>query len=189
MQEENWKQKYLASLDNLEKQEKRGQAIEAVLKQGLTRVALAAQGLDAKLDDDLALLRKILRKDIDLNHLESVVADLTHSVKQLDDQRNDKSAAHSPQKLLTHWLDSLSFPGPLTARIKALRQKIDSTSSLNEMEAPLRELAELVNEALQHEDHPIQSREQGGGFFSRLFGGDSPGKRRSTKVASCAKNW
>lgn len=171
--EENWKQKYLESLDNLEKQEKRWRATESLLKQGLTRVALAAQGLDNKLDGDLDALRKILRKDLDLNHLESVVGDLTQSVKHLDDQRNDKNAAHSPQELLTHWLDSLSFPRELKTRIQSLRKQIDSTNNLTEMETPLRELAELVNEALQHEAYQTQPSAQGGGFFSRLFGGDN----------------
>jgi len=181
MDEENWKQKYLTSLDNLEKQEKRWQATEALLKQGLTRVALAAQGLDASLDDDLALLRKTLRKDIDLQHLENVVNDLTRSVKQLDEHRSDKNTTHSPQELLIHWLDSLSFAESFNVRIKTLRQKIEGTHSLTEMEAPLRELSELVNEALQHKNvasqnspqNGTQQEKQGGGFFSRLFGGDT----------------
>jgi len=181
MDEENWKQKYLASLDNLEKQENKWQATEALLKQGLTRVALAAQGLDVTLDDDLVLLRKILRKDIDLQQLESVVSDLTHSVKRLDEHRNDKNTAHNPQELLTQWLDSLSFPAPLNARINTLRQKIDATHNLTDMEAPLRELSELFNTALQHENgvsqHALQNnneqQKQNGGFFSRLFGGDT----------------
>jgi len=179
MDEENWKQKYLASLDNLEKQENRWQASEALLKQGLTRVALAAQGLNASLDDDLALLRKILRKDIDLQQLENVVSDLTQSVKRLDEQRGDKNIAHSPQVLLTHWLDSLSFPAPFNARINVLRQKIDVTHNLADIEAPLRELSELLNEALKHDSvvsqHVTQNNkeQQSGGFFSRLFGGDT----------------
>lgn len=179
--EENWKQKYLESLDVHEKQEKHWQVTESLLKQGLTRVALAAQGIDSKLDGDLDALRKILRKDIDLNHLESVVDDLTESVKHLDDQRNDRSAAHSPQELLTHWLDSLSFPRELKARIKTLRQKIDSTNNYTEMEAPLRELAQLVNEALQHEDHQTQSSGHGG-FFSRLFSGDGSASHNASSA-------
>jgi len=184
MDEENWKQKYLASLDNLEKQENKWQATETLLKQGLTRVALAAQGLDAALDDDLTLLRKTLRKEIDLRHLESVVNDLTQSVKRLDEYRSDKSTAHSPQKLLTHWLDSLFFPTSFNARIETLRQKIKATQNFTEMETPLRELSELVNEALQHENTVVQhcsqndnqQKKQSSGFFSRLFGGDTHNK-------------
>ena len=178
MSEENWKQKYLDSLDKLEKKEKTWKNTEALLKQGLTRVALAAEGQDTALDNDLALLRKTLRKDLDLNFLENVVNDLTQSVKRLDDKRSDKNAAHTPQELLTHWLDSLSFPSPLKTRIKTLRQQIDNTKNLTEMEDPLRELAELVNEALQHESSTQQNvtekteHTSGSGFFSRLFGRD-----------------
>ncbi len=175
MDEENWKQKYLASLDNLEIQENKWQATESLLKQGLTRVALAAQGLDAALDDDLVLLRKILRKDVDLQQLENVIGELTQSVKRLDEHRSDKNAAQSPQKLLTHWLDSLSFPDSLNARTKTLRQKIEATHNLTEMEASLRDLSELVNEALQHPSQDNTQREkQSSSFFSRLFGGDTP---------------
>lgn len=177
MSEENWKQKYLDSLDNLEKKEKQWHNTEALLKQGLTRVALAAEGQDTKLDDDLALLRKTLRKEPDLNHLENVINELTQSVTHLDEKRSDKKAVHSPQDLLTHWLDSLSLPGPLRARCKKLRKQIDNTHNLTEMEDPLRELAALVNEALQHENHASQANkktdEHGGGFFSRLFSGNS----------------
>ena len=92
MSEDNWKQKYLNSLDKLEKKEKHWQNTESLLKQGLTRVALAAEGQDTKLDDDLVLLRNILRKDIDLNHLENIVTELTQSVTRLDEQRSDKNA-------------------------------------------------------------------------------------------------
>ena len=190
MSEENWKQKYLDSLDKYEKQEKKWRSAETLFKQGLTRVALAAEGQDSKLDDDLALLRKILRKDLDLQHLENVVNDLTQSVTRLDEKRSDKSKNHSPQELLTHWLDSLTFPGPLKARIKNLRKQIDATHDLTDMEAPLRELAKLVNEALLHEGSATQSHRQdakqdtkqsGGGFFSRLFGSDSSAATDTTQ--------
>lgn len=179
MSEENWKQKYLDSLDKLEKKEKKWKNTEALLKQGLTRVALAAEGQNTALDNDLALLRKTLRKEIDLNHFENVINDLTQSVKQLDDTRHNKSATNTPQELLTHWLDSLSFPAQLKKHIKILRQQIDDTQNLTEMEGPLRELAILVNQALQHESGTIQSNTEkteltgGGGFFSRLFGGNA----------------
>ncbi|HEC20119.1 MAG TPA: GGDEF domain-containing protein [Gammaproteobacteria bacterium] len=183
MAEENWKQKYLASLDKLEHQEKRWQATEALLKQGLTRVALAAEGQDGALDDDLALLRKILRKDVDLNQLEGVVNDLSQSVKRLDEARSEGAAVHSPQELLGHWLDSLSFPKSLNARIHALRKQIANTRSLEEMEAPLRELAQLINETLQHVDQKAPSGATGGGFFRRLFGSDEETKTATEQTS------
>jgi diguanylate cyclase len=170
MDEENWKQKYLASLDRLEKKEKSWRATEALLKQGLSRVSLAAQGLDPRLDKDLDVLRKSLRNDIDINHFEEVVNELTRSVTHLDDMRNDKGIAQSPQELLTQWLDSLSVPVSLKSRFKTLRKQINNTQSLTEMEAPLREVAELVNQALEHESQQAGGSGHGGGFFSRMFG-------------------
>jgi diguanylate cyclase len=189
MTDENWKKKYLDSLDNLERQEKRWQDTETLLKQGLTRVALAAQGLDGTLDNDLALLRKILRTDIDLNGLTGVVGNLTKSVQHLDEQRSDKSPTQSPQELLGDWLDSLSFPEPLSDRIKTLRKQIDATHNLDEMEAPLRELAALVNEALQQEQHQVvpAQKQNAGGFFSRLFSGNNTSNEPPSQTATSAQ--
>ena len=175
MSNDNWKQKYLDSLDTLEKHEKVRQATETILKQGLSRVALAAQGLDKKLDEDLAQLRKTIRGTIELSRLETVIDDLSLSVTRLDDQRSGKSSSHSPQDMLTHWLDTLSLPQEFKNRIKSLRQKINTTTDLTQIEAPLRELAEIINNALQHEA-ASGSEAGGGGLFSRFFGGSGTPK-------------
>jgi diguanylate cyclase len=185
MNDENWKQKYLDSLDNLESQEKKWRARETLLKQGLTRVALAAEGLDPQLDTELTLLRETLRSDIDLPRLETVIEDLSHSVKRLDEQRHGQIRADNPQQLLKQWLDSLSFPSPFSSRLKKLRQQIDATHNLTEMETPLRELAQLVNEALQHEDKAGAGAR--GGFFSRLFGGENAKTADHTSTAAAAR--
>ena len=170
MSDDNWKQKYLDSLDTQEKREKVWQTTETMLKQGLSRVALAAQGLDEKLDEDLAQLRKTIRGKVELDRLETVIENLSLSVTHLDEKRSGKSSSHSPQDLLTHWLDSLSLPREFKGRVKNLRREINATADLTQIEAPLRELAEIINNALHHEagDNAEASR---GGLFSRLFGG------------------
>jgi len=170
MSDDNWKQKYLDNLDVLEKREKIWRGTEAMLKQGLSRVSLAAQGLDEKLDQDLAQLRKSIRGTIELDQLETVVENLSLSVTRLDEQRSGKSASHSPQDLLTHWLDTLSLPREFKGRLKNLRQEINATADLAQIEAPLRKLAEIINNALQHEDADT-TEASSGGLFSRLFGG------------------
>lgn len=174
MSNENWKQKYLDSLDTLEKREKAWQTTEATLKQGLSRVALAAQGLDEKLDQDLAQLRQTIRGAIELDRLDTVVENLSLSVTRLDEQRSGKSSSHSPQDLLTHWLDTLSLPKEFKSRVKNLRREINATADLTQIEAPLRELAEIINNALHHEagNNTGASR---GGLFSRLFRAGSGG--------------
>ena len=54
---EEWKQKYYQSITDLEQQ----QSYDELLQRSLARLALAAQGLDSKLDTQLTSLRKELR--------------------------------------------------------------------------------------------------------------------------------
>jgi diguanylate cyclase len=168
MSDDNWKQKYLNSLDQREKNDAERLTVETLLKQGLSRAALAAEGIDNTLDNDLRQIRKVLRKDIVINHLESAVENLTLSVQHLDDERRDESSSsQSPQQLLSTWVDSLSLPKPLKKRMSQLRKKIDNTQNLSEMESPLRELAELMNEALLQNSK--RANKNNDSFFGRLF--------------------
>ena len=48
-----WKQKYLASLDSLERTQQQYQGQVELLRKGLVRVSLAADGLDPALDQQL----------------------------------------------------------------------------------------------------------------------------------------
>lgn len=178
MTTQDWKQKYLDCLDRLETHEKQWRSTETLLKQGLTRVALAAQGLAPDLDDNLTRLRKTIRGDIDQDHLEAVIEDLSGSVKHLDEQRSGKIVATRPQDLLSHWLGSLSFPRELNTRLDDLRRTIGQAANIAQMEAPLRQLAALVNEALHHESGGGKSKS----LFQRLFGGSEASPSESPCV-------
>ena len=161
---EDWKQKYLANLDRLERQEKEWQATESLLRQGLTRVALAAEGLDEELDTQLVQLRKLARSGIDNTQFEGLIEALSHTVKRLDDERRQRRKAASPQQLLSEWLESIDFPREVRKQVKALRRDIEAAGEITALETPLRALAALLNQALHEEGG-------GGGFFKRLLGG------------------
>ena len=160
---DDWKQKYLANLDRQERAEAQWQATETLLRQGLTRVALAAQGVDERLDHELDALRQAIRAGADIGRLEQIIEAIADAVVRLDERRSQQSAT-SPQALLAHWLDSLSLPRELRSRARALRRRLAEAGGLGQMEGPLHELAELLNTALQ----PPAG---GGGLMKRLFGG------------------
>ena len=145
---DDWKQKYLANLDRQERAEAQWQATETLLRQGLTRVALAAQGVDERLDRELDTLRQAIRAGADTSRLEQAIEGIADAVVRLDEQRSQQTASN-PQALLAHWLDGLSLPRELRSRARALRRRLAEAGDLEQMEAPLRELAELLNEALQ----------------------------------------
>ncbi len=60
-EKDKWKNKYLSSLDNSEIAQKRWQQESALLKEGIAKVCVAAQGQDSALDKRLLRLREILR--------------------------------------------------------------------------------------------------------------------------------
>ncbi len=159
---DDWKQKYLANLDRQERAEATWQATETLLRQGLTRVALAAQGVDERLDRELDALRQAIRGGADVGRLERVIEGVADAVVRLDEQRSQQTAGN-PQDLLVHWLDSLSLPRELRSRAKTLRHRFAEADDIGQMEQLLHELAELVNSALQPEAG-------GGGLMKRLFG-------------------
>ncbi len=174
---DDWKQKYLANLDRQERAEAAWQATETLLRQGLTRVALAAQGVDERLDRELDALRQAIRSGADTGQLEQVIEGVADAVVRLDEQRSQQ-AAGNPQELLIHWLDSLSLPRELRSRAKTLRHSFAEADDIRQMEQPLHELAELVNSALQPEAG-------GGGLMKRLFGsqgGSKTGDREPDRV-------
>ena len=165
---DDWKQKYLANLDRQERAEAAWQTTETLLRQGLTRVALAAQGVDERLDRELDALRQAIRSGADVGRLERVIEGVADAVVQLDEQRSQQTAG-DPQTLFVHWLDSLCLPRTLRSRVKSLRHSFMAADDIRQMEQPLHELAELVNSALQPETG-------GGGLMKRLFGSQGGAK-------------
>lgn len=166
MDNQDWKEKYLQSLEQLEAKEKQWEVTSALLRQGISRVALVAQGMDSKLDHELSALRKhITQRAMDPATLETIIEDLSVSVARLDEARHDKQAINSPQKLVSNWLDSLNPPRQLKKPLKALRKAINQTSGFAEMADSMEALAQLLNA------HYLQNQRQGkGGLFQRLLG-------------------
>lgn len=176
---DNWKQKYLANLDRQEQAEEKWKANETLLRQGLTRVALAAEGIDVPLDRELGALRQAIRSGADTAQLERNIEKISDIVVRLDEQRSQQAAA-DPQVLIVDWLDSLSLPREFRSRVKTLRRSIAQADSIDQMESPLRQLAELVNDALQQDGG-------GNGLMKRLFGGQGGANKTGSGTADSAE--
>ncbi|NOX76326.1 MAG: GGDEF domain-containing protein [Gammaproteobacteria bacterium] len=87
MNDTDWKQKYLDSLDTQEHREQTWDATQSLLRQGLARMALAAEGLEPALDHDIQRLREAIRTNADNEQLADIVESLGDSVRKLDEAR------------------------------------------------------------------------------------------------------
>ena len=93
-----WKQKYFASLEDLEAREKQLAETETVMRHSLTRLSLAAAGIDPVLDEQLEKFRKVLRSGADNAQLQRLIDDISQAVKRLDQKQARAATPGSPQK-------------------------------------------------------------------------------------------
>lgn len=84
---DEWKEKYLGSVAELETRESEWAETEALLRQALNRLALAAEGIDPVLDRHLDELRRLLRTGTEPALLRAQLEQISESVRNLDDRR------------------------------------------------------------------------------------------------------
>lgn len=82
-----WKDKYLASLQDIESLEGKLDQRVDILRRGLVRVSLAADGVDPDLDVLLGRLRAILRNAFEYQSIANTVESIENAVLRMDKQR------------------------------------------------------------------------------------------------------
>lgn len=80
----DWKQKYRASLLEMEAEEKRWREVEQVLRRLIGRLCAAGMGVDSQLDDELTALAAANRRNADALELEQLAVSLTSTVVAVD---------------------------------------------------------------------------------------------------------
>ncbi len=169
----DWKQKYLNCLDKLEQKEQSWEELENLLRLAVTRVSLAAEGVDGELDKHLTTLRKSIRAGNHYPGLEAIVEDITKNVKRLDEQRQDsENTQKTADKLLIDLLEQLHFPKHNNKRVKQLKSKLKRADEGQAFDGLLRELATIVNDSVNPDiDAAVETSGANAGFLGRWFGG------------------
>ncbi len=168
---QRWKAKYLESLEQQEKLEKRWDARLDLLRRGLVRSSLAAEGSDKAVDQCMQELREIIRSeqmDAGLSalipRLEKAVLDSEHRRQQRVEQNVNALTAIAGRLL------ALDLPREVRKGIKRFARRIDERARQSrELPALLAELGMLQGqalEALSHEDASVAKP----GLLQRLFG-------------------
>jgi len=182
--DQRWKQKYLDNLEQQEKLERRWDARLDLLRRGLVRSSLAAEGSDKAVDACMKELREVLRRDDMDAGLSRLIPQLEKAVldsEQRRQQRIEQNVAALSQ--LSQQLLSLDMPGDVRKPLKRLSKDIPSRgSSSRELPALLSELSRLQRQVLDH--FGDGSAEQRPGFLQRLFGGRDAAEPEVTAAAS-----
>lgn len=142
-----WKQKYFAHLEESERREKQWQDAEELLRKTISRLTLAADGLDAALDRQLRDLRNAIRDRASTAQLDVLLEDMSRTLVKLDGQRKRgrQDAGDAPLLAL---LDALSLPKGTGRQSKALRKRLQSAAAAGDA-AAIQAFAELIHAGLE----------------------------------------
>lgn len=121
---QQWKEKYLRSLDALEEKERHWNQLEQVLRQGLVRLSLAADTSDPALGLLMDRLRQGLRQGIDEQALRSMLEEMAEPIRRLDQQRRQQATAPTPNRLLGMIIDRMEFPRGSAHQLIAMQKRL-----------------------------------------------------------------
>ena len=183
---QRWKSKYLESLEQQEKLERRWDARLDLLRRGLVRSSLAAEGSDKSVDQCMQELRDILRRDDIDKGLSALIPRLEKAVLDSEKHRQDRVEQNiSGVTSLTDQLLALEPPREVRKALKQFAKRIEERASQpRELPALLSELSNLQQQALAALDGEASQARPG--FLQRLFGSKeaAPGSPDDREPAS-----
>jgi len=168
---EEWKTKYYQSITDLEQQ----QSYDELLQRSLGRLALAAQGLDPKLDTQLQSLRSVLRGKNNKDEISSILEKMEKAIARMESGKKSDQTLSSGE-ILADLLKSLKLAKPFKSEAKTLTKKLNK--------ADPSELSPLVDELLLLLDKALtaSSTSQSEGLGFKLFGFGKSDKNTNENV-------
>ncbi|HDS1815599.1 TPA: diguanylate cyclase [Pseudomonas putida] len=185
---ERWKEKYLKSIEQQEKLERRWDARLDLLRRGLVRSTLAAEGSDKAVDECMKEMREVIRSDNMDAGLAGLIPRLEKAVLDSEQRRETRmNQVSDALTALVSQLQGLPLPSEISRPLKKLAKKLDGgVAQSRELPPLLGELSGLQGRALSALGKPEEERP---GFLQRLFGGrdnEQPGEAQVAVEAAPA---
>ena len=166
---QRWKAKYLQSLEQQEKLERRWEARLDLLRRGLVRSTLAAEGSDKSVDLCMKEMREVIRHD----DMDAALARLLPRLEKAVLDSEQRRAAREDQvgsalAQLVSQLQRLPLPGDIARPLKKYAKQLDGrVGQVRELPLLLGELSALQGQALDTVAPGALPRP---GLLQRLFG-------------------
>ncbi|AZZ73634.1 hypothetical protein CCX46_00280 [Pseudomonas sp. RU47] len=167
---QRWKEKYLKSIEQQDKLERRWAARLDLLRRGLVRSTLAAEGTDKVVDQCMKEMRDVVRTDDMDAGLAALLPRLEKAVLDSEQRRETRidQVSTALTSLVTQ-LQALPLPREVAQPLKKFAKQLDGrVGSAREMPLLLSELSGLQGKALSQLDTPAEPGRPG--LLQRLFG-------------------
>ncbi|WP_313711063.1 diguanylate cyclase [Pseudomonas sp.] len=181
---ERWKEKYLKSIEQQEKLERRWNARLDLLRRGLVRSTLAAEGSDKVVDQCMKEMREVIRSDNMDAGLAGLIPRLEKAVLDSEQRRETRmNQVSDALNALVTQLQGLPLPGEVARPLKKLAKKLDGgVAQSRELPPLLGELSGLQGRALSSLSKADDEARPG--FLQRLFGSrDNEPQPEATQAA------
>ena len=169
---QRWKEKYLLSIEQQEKLERRWAARLDLLRRGLVRSTLAAEGTDRAVDQCMKEMRDVVRTDDMDAALAALLPRLEKAVLDSEQRRETRIDQMSTAltSLVTQ-LQKLPLPREVARPLKTFAKQLDGrVSQAREIPLLLSELSSLQGQALNNLEPDGEAVRPGRGLLQRLFG-------------------
>jgi diguanylate cyclase len=165
-----WREKYLKSIEQQEKLERRWNARLDLLRRGLVRSSLAAEGSDRAVDQCMKEMREIVRRDDMDAGLAALIPRLEKAVLDSEQRRETRvGQMGTALNALVTQLQRLPLPRDVSRPLKNFAKQLDDrVSQMRELPLLLDELSGLQGKALSLLANPEEAAKPG--FLQRLFG-------------------
>jgi len=167
---QRWKEKYLLSIEQQEKLERRWAARLDLLRRGLVRSTLAAEGTDRAVDQCMKEMRDVVRTDDMDAALAALLPRLEKAVLDSEQRRETRvEQIGTALTALVTQLQKLPLPREVSRPLKSFAKQLDGrVGQAREIPLLLSELSGLQGQALNNletDDEPGRP-----GLLQRLFG-------------------
>ncbi|MCJ8207409.1 GGDEF domain-containing protein [Pseudomonas sp. RGM2987] len=168
---ERWREKYLKSIEQQEKLERRWDARLDLLRRGLVRSTLAAEGADKAVDQCMKEMREVVRADDMDAGLAALLPRLEKAVLDSEQRRETRvEQMNAALTALVAQLQTLPLPKEVSRPLKKFSKQLeDRVGQAREIPLLLSELSSLQGKALSALETPTEASRPG--LLQRLFGG------------------
>ena len=165
-----WKEKYLKSVEQQDRLERRWNARLDLLRRGLVRSTLAAEGTDRTVDQCMKEMREAVRTDDMDAPLAALLPRLEKAVLDSEQRRETRIDQMSVAlNALVTQLQALPLPRDVSKPLKAFAKQLDNrVTQAREIPLLLSELSTLQGRALATQQHTAEPAKPG--LLQRLFG-------------------
>lgn len=169
---QRWKEKYLKSIEQQDKLERRWAARLDLLRRGLVRSTLAAEGTDRAVDQCMKEMRDVVRTDDMDAALAALLPRLEKAVLDSEQRRETRvDQISTALTALVAQLQKLPLPREVARPLKTFAKQLDGrVGQAREIPLLLSELSSLQGQALNNLEPESEATRSGPGLLQRLFG-------------------